>query len=103
MRNQPTPNQPARGQYVPMPRFIQDTPRGRMEWDPYSQLANDRIIFLGSPVDDTVANLIIAQLLILESEDPDNDLVMYVNLPCGKSTGLFALYNTKQYTKPDVP
>jgi len=76
-----------RNQYVPMPRFIQDTPRGRMEWDPYSRLANDRIIFLGTPVDDTVANLIIAQLLILESEDPDKDVVMYVNSPRRRDHG----------------
>ena len=91
-----------RNQYVPMPRFIQDTPRGRMEWDPYSRLANDRIIFLGTPVDDTVANLIIAQLLILESEDPDKDVVMYINSPGGEITGLFAIYDTMQYIKPDV-
>src|SRR5450631_4715396 len=91
-----------RSQYVPMPRFIQDTPRGRMEWDPYSRLANDRIIFMGTPVDDTVANLIIAQLLILESEDPDKDVVMYVNSPGGEITGLFAIYDTMQYIKPDV-
>ena len=94
--------EPIRSQYVPMPRFIQDTPRGRMEWDPYSRLANDRIIFLGTPVDDTVANLIIAQLLILESEDPDKDVVMYVNSPGGEITGLFAIYDTMQYIKPDV-
>ena len=105
MRNQPAQNQyvqPAQNQYVPMPRFIQDTPRGRMEWDPYSRLANDRIIFLGTPVDDTVANLIIAQLLILESEDPDKDVVMYINSPGGEITGLFAIYDTMQYIKPDV-
>src|SRR5260221_13242546 len=95
-------NQPPRNQYVPMPRFIQDTPRGRMEWDPYSRLANDRIIFMGTPVDDTVANLIIAQLLILESEDPDKDVVMYINSPGGEITGLFAIYDTMQYIKPDV-
>ena len=90
------------GEYVPMPRFIQDTPRGRMEWDPYSRLANDRIIFLGTPVDDTVANLLIAQLLILESEDPDKDIIMYINSPGGEITGLFAIYDTMQYIKPDV-
>ena len=102
MRSQPGSSRPASNQYVPMPRFIQDTPRGRMEWDPYSRLANDRIIFLGTPVDDTVANLIIAQLLILESEDPDKDVVMYVNSPGGEITGLFAIYDTMQYIKPDV-
>jgi ATP-dependent Clp protease protease subunit len=91
-----------RGEYVPMPRFIQDTPRGRMEWDPYSRLANDRILFLGTPVDDTVANLLIAQLLILESEDPDKDIIMYINSPGGEITGLFAIYDTMQYIKPAV-
>src|SRR5256714_74856 len=91
-----------RGEYVPMPRFIQDTPRGRMEWDPYSRLANDRIIFLGTPVDDSVANLLIAQLLILESEDPEKDIIMSINSPGGEITGLFAIYDTMQYIKPDV-
>ena len=91
-----------RNEYVPVPRFIQDTPRGRMEWDPYSRLANDRIIFLGTPVDDSVANLLIAQLLILESEDPDKDISVYVNSPGGEITGLFAIYDTMQYIKPDV-
>jgi ATP-dependent Clp protease, protease subunit len=91
-----------RNEYVPVPRFIQDTPRGRMEWDPYSRLANDRIIFLGTPVDDSVANLLIAQLLILESEDPDKDIIMYINSPGGEITGLFAIYDTMQYIKPDV-
>src|SRR5204862_6458832 len=91
-----------RGEYVPMPRFIQDTPRGRMECDPYSRLANDRIIFLGTPVDDTGANLIIAQLLILESEDPDKHVVMYVNSPGGENTDLFAIYDTNPNIKPDV-
>src|SRR5213595_3204785 len=73
-----------------------------MEWDPYSRLANDRIILLGTPVDDSVANLLIAQLLILESEDPDKDIIMYINSPGGEITGLFAIYDTMQYIKPDV-
>jgi ATP-dependent Clp protease, protease subunit len=68
----------------------------------YSRLANDRIIFLGTPIDDTVANLIIAQLLILESDDPDKDVVMYINSPGGEITGLFAIYDTMQYIKCDV-
>ena len=91
-----------RNEYLPVPRFIQDTPRGRMEWDPYSRLANDRIIFLGTPVDDTVANLIIAQLLILESEDPDKDVVMYINSPGGDMVGLFGIYDTMQFLQPPV-
>jgi ATP-dependent Clp protease protease subunit len=94
--------EPVRNQYIPIPRFIQETPRGRMEWDPYSRLANDRIIFLGTPVDDTVSNLMIAQMLILESEDPDKDVVMYINSPGGEITGLFAIYDTMQYIKCDV-
>ncbi|MCL6645950.1 MAG: ATP-dependent Clp protease proteolytic subunit [Dehalococcoidia bacterium] len=94
--------EPIHNQYVPIPRFIQDTPRGRMEWDPYSRLASDRIIFLGTPIDDTVANLVIAQLLILESDDPDKDVVMYINSPGGEITGLFAIYDTMQYIKCDV-
>src|SRR5712671_5804050 len=73
-----------------------------MEWDPYSRLANDRIIFLGTPVDDSVANLLIAQLLILESEDPDQDVSIYINSPGGEITGLFAIYDTMQYIKCDV-
>jgi len=91
-----------RGEYLPIPRFIQDTPRGRVDWDPYSRLANDRIIFMGTPINDEVANLIIAQLLILESDDPDKDVVMYINSPGGEITGLFAVYDTMQYIKPDV-
>src|SRR5262245_16792228 len=91
-----------RNEYIPNPRFIQDTPRGRIDWDPYSRLANDRIICLGTPIDDTVANLIIAQLLILESDDPDKDVVMYINSPGGEITGLFAMYDTMQYIKCDV-
>jgi ATP-dependent Clp protease protease subunit len=89
-------------QHVPIPYFVRDTPRGREQWDPYSRLANDRIIFLGTPVNDDVANLIIAQLLILESDDPDKDVVMYINSPGGEITGLFAIYDTMQYIKPDV-
>src|ERR1700690_84202 len=70
-----------------------------MDWDPYSRLANDRIIFLGTP---PVANVLIAQLLILESEDPEKDIIMYINSPGGEITGLFAIYDTMQYIKPDV-
>jgi ATP-dependent Clp protease protease subunit len=91
-----------RNEYMPMPRFIQDTPRGRMEWDVWSRLANDRIIFLGTPINDDVANQLIGQLLILESDDPDKDIIMYINSPGGEITGLFAIYDTMQYIKPDV-
>jgi len=95
-------NEPSRNEYVPIPRFVQDTPRGRMEWDPYSRLASDRIIYMGTPIDDTVANLVVAQLLIMESDDPDKDVVMYINSPGGEITGLFAIYDTMQYIKCDV-
>jgi len=85
-----------------IPMVVESTNRGERAFDIYSRLLKDRIIFLGTPVDDTVANLIIAQLLILESEDPDKDVVMYVNSPGGEITGLFAIYDTMQYIKPDV-
>jgi ATP-dependent Clp protease protease subunit len=68
----------------------------------YSRLIRDRIIFLGTPIDDTVANLIIAQLLFLESEDPDKDIQLYINSPGGEITGLFAIYDTMQFIKSEV-
>jgi ATP-dependent Clp protease protease subunit len=73
-----------------------------MEWDPYSRLANDRIIFMGTPVDDTVANLIIAQLLFLESEDPDKEITLYINSPGGVITAGLAIYDTMQYVRCPV-
>jgi ATP-dependent Clp protease protease subunit len=85
-----------------MPYVTEETPRGRETRDIFSRLLKDRIIFLGTPVDDTVSNLIIAQLLHLESEDPDKDVVMYINSPGGEITGLFAIYDTMQYIKADV-
>lgn len=85
-----------------MPYVTEETPRGRETRDIFSRLLKDRILFLGTPVDDTVANLIIAQLLHLEAEDPDKDVVMYINSPGGEITGLFAIYDTMQYIKCDV-
>jgi ATP-dependent Clp protease, protease subunit len=85
-----------------MPYVTEETPRGRETRDIFSRLLKDRIIFLGTPVDDTVSNLIIAQLLHLEAEDPDKDVVMYINSPGGEITGLFAIYDTMQYIKADV-
>lgn len=85
-----------------MPYVTEETPRGRETRDIFSRLLKDRIIFLGTPIDDTVSNLIIAQLLHLESEDPDKDVMMYVNSPGGEITGLFAIYDTLQYIKCDV-
>jgi ATP-dependent Clp protease protease subunit len=85
-----------------MPYVTEETPRGRETRDIFSRLLKDRIVFLGTPVDDTVSNLIIAQLLHLEAEDPDKDVVMYINSPGGEITGLFAIYDTMQYIKADV-
>jgi ATP-dependent Clp protease protease subunit len=91
---------PIRNVYVPT--VIEDTPRGQRATDIFSRLMSDRIVFLGTPIDDMVANLVIAQLLHLESEDPDKDIMMYINSPGGEITGLFAIYDTMQYIKPDV-
>jgi ATP-dependent Clp protease protease subunit len=88
--------------YVPNPTIYEVTNRGEKAYDVYSKLLRERIIFLGTPIDDTVANLIIAQLLHLESDDPDKDISIYVNSPGGEITGLFAIYDTMQYIKPDV-
>ena len=85
-----------------VPTVIESTSRGERAFDIYSRLLKDRIIFLGTPIDDTVANLIMAQLLHLESEDPDKDIMLYINSPGGSITSLFAIYDTMQYIKPDV-
>jgi len=85
-----------------VPTVIEQTNRGERAFDIYSRLLKERIIFLGTPIDDTVANLMMAQLLHLESEDPDKDISIYINSPGGEITGLFAIYDTIQYIKPDV-
>ena len=85
-----------------IPMVIEQTSRGERSFDIYSRLLNERIIFLGTPIDDAVGNLIMAQLLHLESEDPDKDINLYVNSPGGDITSLFAIYDTMQYIKPDV-
>src|SRR2546427_4025259 len=85
-----------------IPMVVEQTSRGERAFDIYSRLLNERIVFLGTPVDDQIANLIIAQLLHLESEDPDKDISIYINSPGGEITGLFAIYDTMQYIKPDV-
>jgi ATP-dependent Clp protease protease subunit len=85
-----------------VPTVFEQTSRGERYFDIYSRLLKDRIIFLGTPIDDTIANLIKAQLLHLESEDPDKDLFIYINSPGGSITSLFAIYDTMQYIKPDV-
>ena len=85
-----------------VPTVIENTYRGERAFDIYSRLLKDRIIFLGTPIDDGVANLIMAQLLHLESEDPDKDIYVYINSPGGSITSLFAIYDTMKYIKPDV-
>jgi ATP-dependent Clp protease, protease subunit len=85
-----------------VPSVTQETPRGPERNDIFSRLLKDRIVFLGTPIDDVVANLVIAQMLHLEAEDPEKDVVMYINSPGGEITGLFAIYDTMQYIKADV-
>jgi len=85
-----------------IPTVFEQTSRGERYFDIYSRLLKDRIIFLGTPIDDTIANLIMAQMLHLESDDPDKDIFLYINSPGGSITSLFAIYDTMQYIKPDV-
>ena len=85
-----------------IPMVIEQTSRGERSFDIYSRLLNERIIFLGTPVDDQIANLIIAQLLHLESEDPDKDISIYINSPGGSVYAGLAIYDTMQYIKPDM-
>src|SRR5246127_888757 len=85
-----------------IPMVIEQTSRGERAFDIYSRLLNERIIFLGTPVDDQIANLIIAQLLHLESEDPDKDVSIYINSPGGSVYHGLAIYDTMQFIKPDV-
>src|SRR6266567_424789 len=85
-----------------VPMVVEQTARGERAFDIYSRLLNERIVFLGTPVDDQIANLIIAQLLHLESEDPDKDVYIYVNSPGGSVYAGLAIYDTMQYIKPDV-
>ena len=85
-----------------VPVVVEQTSRGERSFDIYSRLLKERIVFLGTPIDDNVGNLIMAQLLHLESEDPDKDIHLYINSPGGVITSLFAIYDTMQYIKPDV-
>ncbi|MCU7824811.1 MULTISPECIES: ATP-dependent Clp protease proteolytic subunit [Streptomycetaceae] len=91
----------AEGRYI-VPRFVERTSQGIREYDPYAKLFEERIIFLGSQVDDVSANDIMAQLLCLESMDPDREIQMYINSPGGSFTALTAIYDTMQYVKPDI-
>jgi ATP-dependent Clp protease protease subunit len=85
-----------------IPMVIEQTSRGERSFDIYSRLLNERIVFLGTPVDDQIANLIIAQLLHLESEDPEKDIFLYINSPGGSVYAGLAIYDTMQFIKPDV-
>jgi ATP-dependent Clp protease protease subunit len=89
------------GRYV-VPQFEERTAYGFKRQDPYNKLFEDRIVFLGAPVDDTSADDVMAQLLVLESADPDRDITMYINSPGGSFTALTAIYDTMQYVKPDI-
>ena len=85
-----------------VPMVVEQTSRGERAFDIYSRLLNERIIFLGTPVDDQIANLIVAQLLHLEAEDPDKDISLYINSPGGDVYSGLAIYDTMQFVKPDV-
>ena len=85
-----------------IPMVIERTARGEREFDIYSRLLNERIIFLGQPVDDQIANLVVAQMLHLESQDPDKDISLYINSPGGSIYAGLAIYDTMQFIKPDV-
>ncbi|MFZ3211538.1 MAG: ATP-dependent Clp endopeptidase proteolytic subunit ClpP [Terriglobales bacterium] len=85
-----------------VPMVVEQTSRGERAYDIYSRLLRDNIIFLGTPVDDTIANLVIAQLLFLEAEDPEKDVSLYINSPGGSITAGMAIYDTMQFIRPDV-
>jgi ATP-dependent Clp protease protease subunit len=85
-----------------VPTVVESSNRGERAYDLYSRLLRERIIFLGTPIDDTVANLVCAQLLFLESEDPDKDIHLYINSPGGDITALLAIYDTLKFIRPDV-
>ena len=91
-----------RAQNYLVPTVVESSNRGERAYDLYSRLLRERIIFLGTPIDDTIANLVCAQMLFLESEDPDKDINLYINSPGGDITGLLAVYDVMKYIKSDV-
>ncbi|ACU35055.1 ATP-dependent Clp protease proteolytic subunit [Actinosynnema pretiosum subsp. pretiosum] len=95
------PNHLPQARYV-LPSFVERTSYGVKESNPYNKLFEERIIFLGVQVDDTSANDVMAQLLVLESDDPDRDIYMYINSPGGSFTALMAIYDTMQFVRPDI-
>jgi ATP-dependent Clp protease protease subunit len=88
--------------FIPYPQVVETTPRGERSWDIFSRLLNDRIVFLGSEVNDDAANIIIAQMLYLESEDPDKEITLYITSPGGSITAGLAIYDTMQYVRAPV-
>jgi ATP-dependent Clp protease, protease subunit len=84
-----------------VPTVVESSARGERAYDLYSRLLRERIIFIGTPIDDTVANLVCAQMLFLESEDPEKDINLYINSPGGDITALFAIYDTMKFVRPD--
>ena len=99
--NQPTRSLAPAYDYL-VPTVVEQTSRGERAFDLYSRLLKERIIFLGTPIDDAIANLLMAQLIHLESEDPDKDISLYINSPGGEITALMAIYDTMQYIKPAI-
>jgi ATP-dependent Clp protease protease subunit len=95
-------NNNLRAQNYLVPTVVESSNRGERAYDLYSRLLKERIVFLGTPIDDTIANLVCAQLLFLESEDPDKDISLYINSPGGDMTGLLAIYDVMKYIKSDV-
>src|ERR1700690_4358137 len=87
---------------TPIPMVVEKTTRGERAYDIYSRLLKDHILFIGTPIDDHVANLVTAQLLFLEAEDPERDIQLYINSPGGSITAGMAIYDTMQYVRPDV-
>lgn len=85
-----------------IPTIVEHSARGSMSWDPFSRLLKDRIVMLDAPVDDQVASIVIAQLILLESEDPGKDIIMYINSPGGSVSAGLAIYDTMQYIRPDI-
>ncbi len=85
-----------------VPIVVEQTGRGERAYDIFSRLLKDRIVFIGTPIDDTISSLVIAQLLFLESEDPDKDINLYINSPGGSVTAGLAIYDTMQYIRPDI-
>jgi ATP-dependent Clp protease protease subunit len=99
--NPPSGQQSPSSRYV-LPSFVERTNYGMKESNPYNKLFEERIIFLGAPIDDVVANDVIAQLIVLESSDPDRDILIYINSPGGSFTALTAIYDTMNYVRPEI-